>query len=281
MFVNHREYLKHEEEQDVYIGPITKTKDGDAGNSFAAKPKGRLLLVEDHDINQILIEAMTDQLGYHTELAVDGADAVARIDLAQSENNPIDLVLMDLQMPVMDGFEATRMIRASGVSKTYLPIVAISANADKDNIDRCLAAGMQDHIAKPILMEQLQQVLEERIPSKTGNHSEPAPSIKTNEFSDELNARYAQRREQVLCSLRSLVRIGTFSDRELQEALDHLHQLTGTAAMFGESELGTQAKKLEDGIHDWNVQQRPEKVRECVSTLLAIAQTSAKKEGSI
>ena len=255
------------------IEPIEKSSDGAARAPGQSKPKGYLLLVEDHDINQILIKAMTEELGYQTELAVDGAEAVAWIDAARSENSPIDLVLMDLQMPVMDGLEATRMIRASGLSETCLPIVAITANADQEDIDRCFAAGMQDHIAKPVMMEELQMVLEAKIsPAAHKSLKSPQTTPKT-QFSDELNSRYATRRDQAIRSLMGLVQVGTFLDHELTEVADHLHKLTGTAAMFGEPELGTQAKILEDGIRSWKRSERPDKIRQCAAVLLTVAQS--------
>ncbi len=258
----------------MYIEPTKEALDGVAENPAELSPKGYLLLVEDHDINQILIKAMTEQLGYRTELATDGAEAVAWIDSARSKNSRIDLVLMDLQMPIMDGLEATRMIRASGLSKHCLPIVAITANADQGDIDRCLAAGMQDHIAKPVMMEELQTVLEERIPRDARKPSKLPHTDRDLQFSDALNDRYANRRDQAFRSLLNLIQVGTFLDHELNEVSDHLHKLAGTAAMFGEPELGLQAKTLEDGIRDWKRSDRSEKIRQSANALMTIAQTS-------
>lgn len=257
----------------MQVEPFEKPLDEATGESSKSPPKGYLLLVEDHDINQILIKAMTEELGYQTELAADGAEAVAWIDTARSENSPIDLVLMDLQMPVMDGFEATRMIRASGLSKHCLPIVAITANADQEDIDQCIAAGMQDHIAKPVMMQQLQSVLEQRI---SRNARAPVKPLKTNQeiqFSDELRSRYSDRRDQAIRSLKSLLDTGTFLDFELNEVSDHLHKLTGTAAMFGEPELGAQAKKIEDGLQNWKRSEKPKKIEQYAAVLFAISQT--------
>ncbi|MEH6758447.1 MAG: response regulator [Parasphingorhabdus sp.] len=252
---------------------INGSSDGRPEISAPPIPKGHLLLVEDHDINQILIKAMTEELGYHTELAVDGAEAVAWIDSALSANSPIDLVLMDLQMPVMDGFEATRMIRASGVSEKSLPIVAITANADQADIDRCFAAGMQGHIAKPIMMDILEKVVEQTISRVSPKTSEAPRPVKKNQFSDELNNRYANRRDQAIRSLTGLIQVGTFLDHELAEVSGQLHKLAGTAAMFGEPELGTQAKKIEDGIRSWSRSERADKIADHADILFSIAQT--------
>ncbi|MEO9468680.1 response regulator [Parasphingorhabdus sp.] len=233
--------------------------------------RGYLLLVEDHDVNQILIRSMAERLGYRTELAVDGADAVAKIDDAGLRGAQYDLVLMDVQMPVMDGCEAARMIRAIGVDEKTLPIVAITANAEPEDIDRCLAAGMQDHISKPILMDELERVLSDRLEMADPTESGSMDVEKAPHFSDHLTDRYALRRAQALSSISSLVRVGTFLDQDLQEISDHMHKLAGTAGMFGEPELGLQAKDLEDGIARWQIAERPSKIKTCVESILDCA----------
>ena len=233
--------------------------------------RGYLLLVEDHDVNQILIKSMAERLGYRTELAVDGADAVAKIDDACSRDAQYDLILMDVQMPVMDGCEAARMIRATGVTKESLPIVAITANAEPNDIDRCLASGMQDHISKPVLMDELDRILSEHLQKFS-----PAEPVSTTieaapQLSDHLNNRYELRRDQALSSISSLVRKRTFQDHDLQEISEHMHKLAGTAAMFGEPELGIQAKYLEEGIANWQIAERPSKIKESVHAILDCA----------
>lgn len=257
----------------MYIESIGKSHNTSEPEDGSQNPKGYILLVEDHDINQILIKTMIERLGYQTELAVDGAEAVGKIDQARSENTPVDLILMDIQMPVMDGYEATRMIRASGVLEDSLPIVAITANADQDDIERCYASGMQDHIAKPVMMNQLKRVLLERI--SRNETTEEAPSGSNNNLSDELVAKYCNRRDQALTALANLVRVGTFCNHELTEVSDHLHKLAGTAAMFDEAELGSMARFLESGIADWKVSERPQKIRDVASAMAVIAKNSA------
>ena len=122
---------------------------------------GKILLAEDHDINQILIAEMIKKLGYQTVLAVNGEDAVEKVETAEREKSPFDLVLMDVQMPVMDGFEATKAIRSKGYSKERLPILAITANAYPEDVEHCLRSGMQGHIAKPVMLDKLQSSLQD------------------------------------------------------------------------------------------------------------------------
>ena len=119
----------------------------------------RVLLAEDHAINQMLTGAMLDRLGARVTIAGDGAEAIAAV--AGAGADPFRLVLMDMQMPGIDGLEATKRIRASGVDADRLPIVALTANAFGDDVEACFAAGMQGHLAKPLQMAQLTEVIRE------------------------------------------------------------------------------------------------------------------------
>lgn len=256
----------------MHIDQLTNLTAAPIETPIDAETKAHVLLVDDHDVNRVMLQAMIERLGYRTELAVDGADAVAKIDEAQSENNPIDLVLMDVQMPVMDGYQATRMIRASGLSELNLPIVAITANAYEEDIHCCLASGMQAHMAKPVMMPDLQKLLESWIPESAAGASVSARQLDVPQISEELGNRYRVCRDQTMSSLTSLVRIGTFLDHQLKEVRDHLHKLIGTAAMFDDAALGDQARKLASGIVSWKVSERPQKIRDAVEIMIETAQ---------
>jgi len=113
-----------------------------------------VLVVEDNAVNCLVVQAMLERLGMTVTLAHDGAQAVAAI-----QAQPVELVLMDCQMPVMDGYEATRRIRSSGHANAQLPIVALTANALAEDRQRCDAAGMNDYLPKPVTGEALAAVL--------------------------------------------------------------------------------------------------------------------------
>jgi CheY-like chemotaxis protein len=122
----------------------------------AAAPRltGRLLIVEDDRVNQRVIEMMLHNLGFQTAIVTDGEAAV---EVAVTQ--PWDAVLMDCQMPGVDGFEATRRIRAR-LAGRHLPIIALTANAMASDREACLAAGMDDFVPKPIRQAELRAAIE-------------------------------------------------------------------------------------------------------------------------
>ncbi|TXI24528.1 MAG: response regulator [Roseateles sp.] len=120
---------------------------------FAAAHPQRLLLAEDNPVNQEVAVALLGSAGLSVDVAGDGQQAV---DMARS--GAYALVLMDVQMPVMDGLDATRAIRRLPEGE-HLPILAMTANAFADERQRCLDAGMDDHVAKPVVAEQLYSTL--------------------------------------------------------------------------------------------------------------------------
>jgi two-component system, sensor histidine kinase and response regulator len=125
-----------------------------------ARPsRGRILVVEDNEVNQLVARSMIARLGYQVDVVSDGALAVA----ATAEVRYL-AVLMDCHMPVMDGFEATRAIRVRGAGARYLPIIAMTAGALQEDRDRCLAAGMDDYLTKPVDMARLEEALLRWIP---------------------------------------------------------------------------------------------------------------------
>lgn len=117
--------------------------------------KLRILLAEDGVVNQQVAIMLLEKEGHEVVLATDGAKAVEAFD-----NDVFDLVLMDVQMPTMDGYEATRIIRQrEQVSRSRTPIVAITANAMKGDEERCIESGMDDYVAKPVDPEKLFEVI--------------------------------------------------------------------------------------------------------------------------
>ena len=120
--------------------------------------RARVLLVEDNPVNQMVAKGMLGKLGCEVVLAAHGAEALELLG-----THAVDMVLMDCNMPVMDGYEASRRIRQSGRWPS-LPIVALTANAMPDERERCRAAGMDDYLAKPFRREELLALIEHWVP---------------------------------------------------------------------------------------------------------------------
>jgi CheY-like chemotaxis protein len=130
--------------------------------------KVRILLAEDNPVNQTLAVHVLEKRGYTVVVAGDGRAALAALDLAALDEDKFDLVLMDVQMPEMDGFEATAAIRArERLTGAHLPIIAMTAHALKGDQERCLAAGMDGYISKPIRVQELLATVEDRLHAKT------------------------------------------------------------------------------------------------------------------
>ncbi|MDR3364940.1 MAG: response regulator [Clostridiales Family XIII bacterium] len=134
----------------------------DKGSKTRPDCRGKLfLLVEDNDINQMIAENMFGQMGANVEMADNGKEGVEAF-LANPEK--YDAVFMDIQMPVMDGYEATRQIRASGLPRAAgIPIIAMTANVFREDIEKAKRAGMNAHISKPLDPDQVAETIRKHI----------------------------------------------------------------------------------------------------------------------
>ena len=186
--------VRHEELKDVLSlilahgtaepGPIvTRHSARDLGGLFVGR-HGRILLAEDNITNQQVALGILRKLGLRADAVADGAEAVKALAAI-----PYDLVLMDVQMPVMDGLEATRQIRdaSSPVLNHDIPVIAMTAHAMQGDREKCLQAGMNDYLSKPVSPQALAEQMRKWLPRETGEEETPhaAPALKkTEELSD-------------------------------------------------------------------------------------------------
>ena len=229
----------------------------------------RILVAEDNDINQLVAGDLLRDAGFSADMADDGQ---AAIDMASRTR--YDLILMDLQMPVVDGFEAARRIRAMpGYADT--PIIAVTANAMREDRERCLAAGMNDHIGKPFEPQQLWQALRQWLPPARGAQAvtagpQPAagapglslpPALQALEGLDSaLGLRRTGGKVGLYLSLlRKFIEGHRAADRQIADALAQgddwtagriAHTLKGVAGNLGATDVQHAAGLLEAALHE-------------------------------
>ena len=138
---------------------------GVAGSSKSRPDNTRLLVVEDNQVNQLVAKGILEFMGLQTDIVDNGLEALNSLQQT-AENQPYSLVLMDCQMPEMDGYEATREIRAgkAGERNKLIPIIAMTANAMEGDREKCLQAGMSDYLTKPIDHDLLKEKLQHWLP---------------------------------------------------------------------------------------------------------------------
>ena len=139
--------------------------------------RARILVVEDNAVNQLVAVKLLEKLGCRADVAGNGNEALVAL-----RRIPYDLVLMDCQMPEMDGFEAARSIRSGGAgqSRVRTPIIAMTARAMEGDREKCLGAGMDDYIPKPVDPLVLARVLKKRLDRQTvaaANDLPPTPAL--------------------------------------------------------------------------------------------------------
>jgi CheY-like chemotaxis protein len=222
--------------------------------------------VEDNSTNQEVAKGMLHRMGWHADVAPDGKEAVRAL-----ETKDYDLVLMDVQMPVMDGYEATRRIRdpKSMALNHDVPIIATTAHAMAGDAEKCLAAGMSDYIAKPIDPKILEKRVEKWLARKrhetpaaspaesAGENNTPIPAMPSaalvfnrenflermmgdEEFAHEVVAEFVGELPTLLSALKKHV-----AESDLESIWKQAHKIKGSAANVGGEALRDVALKVE------------------------------------
>jgi len=146
--------------QAFSAAPKTET----TAKTGSIKEQARILIVEDNHINQVVLKTMLQRLSIDTVTADHGLKALSILEQSRIDNKPIDLILMDCQMPIMDGFDATRNIRSSSQDYANIPIIAVTANALSSDRERCLQCGMNDYLSKPFQLDDIRSKLQVWLP---------------------------------------------------------------------------------------------------------------------
>ncbi len=155
-----RHPMRRQSLQRALLQVLTVPAEDDPVPAAPAEPsRCRILVVEDNPVNQRLASKFLERLGHRCELVSNGQEA-----LHAAREGRYDLILMDCQMPVMDGYQATRAIREDPAIAVQPVIIALTANAMEGDRERCLACGMDDYLSKPLTMEGLEEVVERHRP---------------------------------------------------------------------------------------------------------------------
>ncbi|MFV3130244.1 ATP-binding protein [Niveispirillum sp. KHB5.9] len=216
-----------------------------------------VLVAEDLPVNQLLVRAILERAGHKVDIAMDGIAAVEAV-----QRQPYDLVLMDVQMPGMDGLEATRVIRALPSAAGRIPIVALTANALPSEVERCRKAGMDDHIAKPIEASHLIAALarwSQRIgPAPmsvpvAGSPEPPEAEVMSGAMQSQLEmlmgaGALLAMLQEVVTALRQRVCIAADPATPLDMLRGHAHSMVSLAGNFGLMEMSRAARDLEQAI---------------------------------
>jgi CheY-like chemotaxis protein/HPt (histidine-containing phosphotransfer) domain-containing protein len=245
----------------------------------------RLLVVEDNKINQMVAKGLLGQEGADIALAENGALGVQAV---ANMHPPFDAVLMDLQMPVMDGFEATRAIRQD-LGLAHLPIIAMTANAMPSDREACLAVGMNDHMGKPFDINHLVATLQ-KLTGRTTPQVAPAPVATAKPISapGDLDQEGALARvggdhdiyATVLQAFASEVRqapdqvTGFLAEGDPVAAARALHTLKGLSATVGARHLSAVAADLEQQVkRGASVHEHPQMLERLKGAITALVAT--------
>ena len=249
----------------LLVSADTQVVSADLGMGAADSIRGsRILLVEDNEVNQQVAREMLERVPFVVDIALNGREAVEQINA-----NHFDCVLMDIQMPEMDGYEATRIIREDQRFEA-LPILAMTANAMPEDRQRCLDAGMNDYIAKPINFKQMFATLAQWItpgereipelpqepPEDTASTPIPGlPGIDTasglarvggnSTIYRNLLIKFAGNQGDAIRKIEAAL-----DEKNLKNAILIAHTLKGTAGNIGASKLFEAARELEVALRE-------------------------------
>jgi CheY-like chemotaxis protein/HPt (histidine-containing phosphotransfer) domain-containing protein len=232
--------------------PTTTLPLAEVPDQAVVQLQGRILVVEDHPVNQKVLEHQMREMGLQYRLAASGREA---LDALSTED--FDLVLMDWQMPEMDGLEATRAIRELPTDVRYIPVVALTANANAGFRETCLAAGANDYLSKPYTEAALAAVLMQWLPKTAGTAvaRPPEPPALLDlaalrarypgnpAFADELAAVFRTTTAASLASLRQSI-----DGRHAEPCRKEAHALKGAAASVRATAIQEGAARIETSV---------------------------------
>lgn len=200
-----------------------------------------ILVVEDNDLNRKIVSQMLTNYGFQVSTAANGLECLQIL-----QNRHFDTILMDMQMPIMDGYEATRLIRETSPSDRT-PIIAMTANALTGDREKCLAAGCTSYIAKPFKAEDLVQEIRQFLVT---NHCIPSKNQAEAHLQliAELIPEFLEQLEELIADLDQAL-----SQHDLSRIQSIAHDIKGTAGMYGYAEVSRTAASIEQSARDRSI----------------------------
>jgi signal transduction histidine kinase/HPt (histidine-containing phosphotransfer) domain-containing protein len=248
----------------------------------------RILVAEDNAINQKVALRLLERLGHHADVVASGDEVLERL-----ERTPYDVVLMDVQMPGMDGLEASRQVCARWPRQERPRIIAMTAAAMSDDRDRCLAAGMDEYVVKPVTLDELRRVLAQCPPPSLSHVPEPVPEVSEEPRDDmpdrgvlgrlredlgdadalrEIIEDFLQRVPSVLTRLRDAAARG-----DAAELVAAAHTLKGTSATLGAFALAERCARLEELTRTGSLQDAAARVA-VIETVYRVVERALRSE---
>ena len=259
----------------------------------ASTYQGRVLLVEDVSFNQVVAETMLTTLGVEVDIAENGEQA-----LSCWRKGSYDLIFMDCQMPVMDGYQASQTIRAEEQAETRIPIIALTANALAEDRDKCLAAGMDDFVAKPFEAAELEEMLQRWLddsPVQQKAEAEPVDSgVKVAQLHAAIDRSKLDAMRKMMGDDAFVRLVPTFMASmqamlaELQLAADEMnlaevqrlaHGIKSASGQVGAVGLSELARQLEVQPKDGALDDLPQRVEQLQTVCTQVEQTLAELSG--
>jgi signal transduction histidine kinase/CheY-like chemotaxis protein/HPt (histidine-containing phosphotransfer) domain-containing protein len=261
--------IRHQELLDTLVniygvtGEVLRTRPADVPKITVANPEKvkarlRILLAEDNKVNQQYATVVLNKAGYHVTIAENGNQAVDAV-----RRGDFDLVLMDIQMPELDGVEATRQIRSLPVPKNGIPIFAMTANAMRGVCEEYLSAGMNDYITKPfqpaLLLAKLERLVDGRPAQIEQVQQQPAPPVLDSANLQQLSTALLPDKLASLITLYRhdtegrLLEISAFEKTgDLDGIARHAHMLVSSAGNLGAMQTSALARKVENFCRSGN-----------------------------
>jgi len=243
--------------RDVDVSKAVHVATEDDLEPSGIEPLAKLLLAEDSPANQMVAKALLQRKGYRVDIANDGQEAVDAF-----KSGDYDLILMDLRMPKMNGLEATEVIRAEAIGAD-IPIIAMTANALQSDIERCLKAGMNDYVAKPVDKNNLLKAIALALDDRTKKKEPLLITIDENLpllFEDVLERLAMDTSPEEVPAMveiflnESRLRMGHISDglqtMDLENLCDEVHTIKSISGTFGALRLQSVAREMEQACRE-------------------------------